>query len=227
MKPTVALGFYGSTLDAGTSEKRWERWRPSVALCRHEDLLIDRFELLHSRPSTEGAELVAEDIAQVSPETKVQLHRIELSDPWDFEEVFAALHAFSRGYRFRPDRERYLVHIASGTHVMQICWSLLTASHHFPAQLVQTSPPAKQNRSDPGEFCIIDLDLSRYDVLARRFHEAREDSLTFLKSGIETRNAPFNRLIESREARPTRGYGLQDQHGCILDPGRSRMLRVG
>lgn len=199
MKTTVALGFFGSTLDAGLSEKRWEKWRPSVALCRHEDLLIDRFELLYSRQMTKGAELVARDIAQVSPETTVKLHLLELSDPWDFEEVFGALHSFARGYRFRPDRERYLVHIATGTHVMQICWFLLTESRHFPAQLIQTSPPPKQNRSDPGEYRIIDLDLSRYDGLARRFHEEREDSLTFLKSGIDTRNVAFNRLIESIE----------------------------
>ena len=82
---------------------------------------------------------------------------------------------------------------------MQICWFLLTESRHFPAQLIQTSSPSKQNRSHPGEYRIIDLDLSRYDGLARRFHEEREDSLTFLKSGIDTKNAAFNRLIESIE----------------------------
>ena len=199
MKPTVALGFFGSTLDAGLSEKRWEKWRPSVALCRHEDLLIDRFELLHTRQTTKGAQLVAKDIGQVSPETTVRLHPLQVADPWDFEEVFGALHGFARSYRFRPDRQQYLVHIATGTHVMQICWFLLTESRHFPAQLIQTSPPPKANRSDPGEYRIIDLDLSRYDGLARRFHEEREDSLTFLKSGIDTKNAAFNQLIESIE----------------------------
>lgn len=199
MKPTVVLGFYGSTLDAGASEKRWEKWRPTVALCQHEDLLIDRFELLYSTPGARGAELTAADIAQVSPETEVQLHALELADPWDFEVVFSALHTFARGYRFRPEKERYLVHITTGTHVMQICWFLLTESRHFPAQLIQTSPPPKQSRSLAGEYRIIDLDLSRYDSLARRFHEERADSLTFLKSGIATKNAEFNRMIEDIE----------------------------
>ncbi|MEM8885817.1 MAG: RNA repair transcriptional activator RtcR family protein, partial [Planctomycetota bacterium] len=39
---TVAIGFLGSKLDAGRPGKRWEMWRPSVALCQHEDLLVDR-----------------------------------------------------------------------------------------------------------------------------------------------------------------------------------------
>jgi transcriptional regulatory protein RtcR len=195
---TVVFGFYGSTLDAGKSAARWEKWRPSLALCRHEDLAIDRFELLYSVPHGDAAELLAADIRQVSPETELRLHRIPLQDPWDFEEVFSALHDFSRGYRFEPEKNRYLVHITTGSHVMQICWFLLTESRHFPAQLLQTSPGAAK-RSERGTYRIIDLDLSRYDKLARRFRAEREESVAVLKFGIPTRNAAFNRLIESIE----------------------------
>ena len=42
----VILGFLGSTLDQGKIE-RWQRWRPSVAVCQHADLPVDRFELIH------------------------------------------------------------------------------------------------------------------------------------------------------------------------------------
>src|SRR5690606_15829270 len=141
---------------------------------------------------------IAEDVARLSPETVVRLHPIALADPWDFEAVFATLHDFARGYPFDLERERYLVHITTGTHVAQICWFLLAESRHVPAALLQISPP-RGDRSRPGSHRVIDLDLSRYDALAARFHREREESLSFLKAGIDTRNAAFNRLIEGIE----------------------------
>ena len=130
-------------------EDRWAKWRPSVAACQHEDLLIDRFELLHESRHRELAELVATDISNVSPETTVILHELEFKDPWDFEEVFAALHAFARGYKFDTDKFEYLIHITTGSHVQQICEFLLAESRHFPARLLQTSPPPRTS-TDPG-----------------------------------------------------------------------------
>jgi transcriptional regulatory protein RtcR len=65
--------------------------------------------------------------------------------------------------------------------------------------LLQTAPPKKQTRAQPGTFALIDLDLSRYDVLAQRFEQEQRDALDFLKSGIATRNKGFNALIEEIE----------------------------
>ncbi|MEM6790698.1 MAG: RNA repair transcriptional activator RtcR [Myxococcota bacterium] len=201
MVGTIVFGFYGPTLDAGKNDRRWDRWRPTVSLCQQEDLLVDRFELLHQRAHRAGAERVAEDIGMVAPETEVVLHEVRLADPWDFEEVFAAFHDLARRYPFAPETERYLVHITTGTHVMQICWFLLTESRHFPAALVQVRPPQPRDRGgqDPGGHQVIDLDRSRYDRLARRFADERAEGLATLKQGIDTRNAAFNRLVASLE----------------------------
>ena len=198
-KPTVALGLLGPTLDAGEGTARWERWRPTVSVCQHEDLLIDRFEVLYQHRFEKLARRIKEDIASVSPETEVVLHGTEWRDPWDFQEVYAALHDFTRRYPFRPEREDYLVHITTGTHVAQICLFLLTESRHLPAALLQTSPPPRRKHSPTGVYQIIDLDLSRYDRIASRFEDEQRESLSFLKSGIETRNARFNALIEQIE----------------------------
>ena len=46
---------------------------------------------------------------------------------------------------------------------------------------------------------MIDLDLSRYDSIATRFAVAAQESTSFLKSGIETRNPAFNRMIDEIE----------------------------
>ncbi|HEU4386280.1 MAG TPA: RNA repair transcriptional activator RtcR [Blastocatellia bacterium] len=198
-KPITVIGLLGSNLDAGKGAERWERWRPTVALCQHEDLLIRRFELLYQKKFAPLARTVVDDIQTVSPETDVQASEINIDDPWEFEEVYGALHDFALGYQFNEDREDYLVHITTGTHVTQICLFLLTESRHLPAKLIQTSPPPPRRRGGPGTFEIIDLDLSRYDRIASRFQQQQKEGASFLKSGIETRNAAFNRLIERIE----------------------------
>ena len=199
MKTTV-IGLLGPTLDTGKRESRWARWRPTVALCQQKDLPIHRLELLYQTRFKTLMQRVAEDIATVSPQTEVVPHPITFRDPWDFEEVFGVLHDFASGYAFDPESEDYLVHITTGSHVAQICLFLLTEARYFPARLVQTGPGKRLKGNDTaGTHTIIDLDLSRYDQLAGRFQKELDDDLSFLKSGIETRNGPFNRLIEKIE----------------------------
>jgi transcriptional regulatory protein RtcR len=192
----VVLGLLGTTLDAGRGRGRWDRWRPTVSLAQHDDLLVDRLELLHDRRGTEIAETVAADVVQASPSTQVVRHLLELRDAWDFEDVYGALHDFARAYPFDVEREDYLVHITTGTHVAQICLFLLTEARYFPARLLQTSPAGKQSA---GKVTVIDLDLSRYDRIASRAQREKIESQSFLKNGIETRSAAFNALIDGIE----------------------------
>jgi len=195
---TVVIGLLGTKLDdvKGRGD-RWQQWRPTVALCRQQELVVDRFELLFQARFQQLADRVTSDIASVSPETKVQQHHVDFADPWDFEQVYSALHDFARGYEWKTGQEQYLVHITTGTHVAQICEFLLTESRHFPARLIQTGPP--QRAGNPGTFSIIDLDLSKYDRIASRFRQEQSESREFLKSGIATRNAAFNKLIDRIE----------------------------
>ena len=146
---TVVIGFLGSQLDAASGPGRWEKWRPTVAICQHEELVIDRLELLYSRQHTKLAALIKDDIASVSPETTVNLHLFEPQDPWDFQEVYGRLHEFARHYSFKPERERYLMHITTGTHVAQICMFILTEANYFPASLLQSSPEVIEPSPNP------------------------------------------------------------------------------
>lgn len=198
-KKNVVIGFLGTQLDAGQGAGRWSKWRPTVSLVQHEDTLIDRLELFYPTRHQALARLVEHDIANLSPDTVVNLIPMDFADPWDFGEMYAALYDWTRGYRFDPEREQYWAHITTGTHVAQICMFLMVESRTIPGVLLQTSPPRKQAGESPGKYTLIDLDLSRYDVLARRFSQARDDALEFLKSGIPTRNRAFNRLIEEIE----------------------------
>lgn len=191
---TVVIGFLGTKLDAGKRRSWW----PSVQICAHPDFPVDRIELLHDARFSRLAGDVAGDIARISPGTEVRLVRMDLADPWDFQEVYGALFDFARDYGFDEDRERYHVHLTTGTHVAQICWFLLTESRHVPARLVQTGPPRPDG--DPsGTLDVIDLDLSCYDAIQQRFDVASQEHAAQLKGGIATRNPAFNALIDRIE----------------------------
>ena len=100
MKPLTILGLLGPTLDIGKDASRWERWRPTVALCQHPDLVVSALELLYQRAGTNLVQTVSQDIRTLSPETEVRSHLVDMKDPWDFEEVYAALLDFARTYAF-------------------------------------------------------------------------------------------------------------------------------
>ncbi|MHA7629539.1 RNA repair transcriptional activator RtcR [Corallococcus sp. M7] len=196
---TVVIGMLGTTLDTGMGAQRWARWRPTVSLCQQEDLLVHRLELLHPPHGTSLAAVIRDDIAQVSPETEVRLTSLPIRDPWNLEETYGALLDHVRASSFHPEEEDYLVHITTGTHIAQICMFLLVESRLIPGRLVQTSPGKGKEHGAVGTHAIIDLDLSNYDTLAARFRQQQREGLSFLKSGIDTRNAAFNRLIERIE----------------------------
>jgi len=199
MKKIIVIGFLGTQLDAGISSARWERWRPTVDITRHDELLISRLVLLYDRNYQKLLTLIQADIAAVSPETEVIPYQVCIKDPWDFGEVYAALFDFAHSYPFAPEQEDYWIHLTTGTHVAQICWFLMVETRYIPGILLQTAPPSRANTGKPGKYTLIDLDLSQYDSIAQRFAYAHDDAISLLKSGISTRNSAFNQLINEVE----------------------------
>lgn len=189
----VVVGFLGVKLDVGKNR----RWKPTLSLVEHDEFHVDRLELLYDFKFNRLAHAAKREIEAASPDTEVVLNRLDLSDPWDFEEVYAKLFDFARGYGFDEDRERYHIHLTTGTHVAQICWFLLAESRHVPALLLQTGPPLHED--EPAKLDIIDLDLRRYNALQHRFDLIAQEYSDLLKGGIETRNAAYNGLISQIE----------------------------
>ncbi|MHC4376864.1 MAG: RNA repair transcriptional activator RtcR [Planctomycetota bacterium] len=196
-RPISVVGFVGSRKDA-IRKDRWGRWRPSVAIAQQEDLEVDRFDLLYLRRDSRLARTIASDIHSVSPGTDVRLHGLDIDDPWDLEQVYTGLHDFALERAADPEREELLVHMTTGTHVVQICLFLLTESHHLPGDLLQTRPP-EVGEGPEGGWSRVDLNLERYDGIARRFAKEHDAGTHLLKSGIDTRNAAFNALIDELE----------------------------
>ena len=189
----VVLGFLGTQLDMG--KKR--RWKPTVSLVTHERFPVDRIEILYDQRFQKLAGFVRQEVQAARPETEVLLRNLNLSNPWDFQEVYGKLFDFARAYGFDEDRERYHVHLTTGTHVAQICWFLLTESRHIPARLLQTGPPGPEETQ--ARIDIIDLDLSRYNALQQRFDQLSRDYSDQLKGGIATANPAYNALIDRIE----------------------------
>ena len=189
----VVLGFLGTQLDMGKKK----RWRPTVGLTQHEGFQVDRLELLYDMRFHRLACQVQREVEEASPETEVLLRNMDLDNPWDFEEVYGKLYDFARAYGFDEDRERYHVHLTTGTHVAQICWFLLTESRHIPARLMQTGPPSATHPTP--KMDIIDLDLSRFNALQQRFDQLSREYSGQLKGGIETRNLAYNDMIDQIE----------------------------
>ena len=201
-KGHTVISFLGATLDRGGRHDRWDSWRPNVAMCMHEDLLVDRLVLLTERRFNKLFSTVEKDIALVSPHTRVERYALSQRDPWDFEEVFDILLTVADDLSLDPEQDDVLVHMTTGTHVAQICLFLLTETRHFPARLLQTGPPrgpSHPEASKVGTWQIIDLDLSRFDKLAQRFAQEHQQGQSLLKSGIQTRNGAFNELITEVE----------------------------
>lgn len=197
---TVVISQLGTVLDNGFNDKRWQRWRPNVSMCMQETLSIDELHLLYPPEAEKLLNRVTKDIAEVSPQTQVITYPMALSNPWDLEEVYSALHDFCYNFEFNLLEADYLFHLTTGTHIGQISIFLLNETGYFPGRLLQTAPKQrKKEGSATGVYEIIDLNLAKYDAIARRFDEEMADDISFLKSGIATANVQFNQMIDEIE----------------------------
>lgn len=204
MNRTAVIGFLGTTLDNGFSASRWQRWRPTLSLCLHDDLMVDELHILYHQRDERLFKVIKDDIEQVSPQTQVRGHYIELANPWDFAEVYAELYDFVTSFDF-DDNTDYLLHLTTGTHVAQICWFLLVEAGFIPANLIQTSPCPKPDQTNPqGRYQIIDLDVSRYDSLRARFEAEKVQHWQTLQANLVTQNAAYQQLIADIEKVATR-----------------------
>lgn len=225
MKNTV-FTFLGTTLDQGTTEARWNKWRPSVSLVSDPSVPVDCIEFFLT--STDHVELlhrVSADILEKSPLVEINAHILDIKNPWDFEDVYSALHDFSIQYDFAQNYN-YFVHLATGSHVAQICLYLLTQNKYFPAKLLDSfldkSLPEKERWR--GKLSIIDLDVSTNPILSSKLRTESVKVENLLKQGIETKNARYNALIKkiemvcSRSAEPVL---LSGATGC----GKSQLAK--
>lgn len=201
MKKRV-YSILGTTLDVvskrkGKYERRWEKWRPTISIGqRPDDLLIDELVILCSENDLSLAEDIQTDFQDISPSSDVRIETLGFESPWDLETSYIELKDFIDGEKLSSRDDNYF-HITTGSHIQQIVVFLLTESRIFPGKLLQTAPPSSSETAPKHQ--IIDLDLSKYDELARRFNDETLQATEFLKAGIQTKNASFNAMINQIE----------------------------
>lgn len=204
-KDNVVFAILGNSLDAGYSERRWDRWRPTPSLVGHVDELpVSRVELIYTNPDHEKLlDVVVADIKKQSPVTEVRTHFIGMDDPWDFPSTYGAFFDLAQGYGFDTSKEDYFIQLSTGTHVAKICLFLLAEARIFPAQLLTTRPVEVREAAAAdiwrGKLHVVDLSRSRYAAIASRFQKVQVTHTDLLRNGIETRNAKFNAMIDRVE----------------------------
>jgi transcriptional regulatory protein RtcR len=110
------------------------------------DMLVHRMDILFSPPAGRLVQEVGADIASMSPEAEVVPHELAIADAWDFELVYAALFDFARNYPFDTEHEDYWIHIATGSHVAQICLFLRPKRVIFPDAWYRRRPAAARQQ---------------------------------------------------------------------------------
>ena len=167
---TIVIGLLGSTLDAGRPASAGSAGARRSTSVRHEDL---------ARPSPRAADPaaaptrwpteVAGDIASRLAGDEVRLHAARARRTRGTSRRSTARSTTSRAPT-RSTRRGGLPRPHHHRHARRA--DLPVPAHrvaHFPARLLQTSPPRRRARAKPGTYTLIDLDLSRYDRLASRF----------------------------------------------------------
>lgn len=199
----VGFGFLGTSLDRGFAESRWDRWRPTVALMAHPEILsFSEYHLLINNRSAEQREValqVIADIKTIAPECEVVLDLVEIKDPWDFEEVYLALQGYAERYQYDENAE-YWVHLSTGSHVMQLCLFMLTEARWIPARIAETQmDKTRLAEGWRGKLQLIDFELAKYAAIRERFSRQAVAYQATLKDGIPTRNLAFNQLMAELE----------------------------
>jgi len=199
-KKNIIFGHLGKYRDR-FDEKNPSRWRPSLSMFGFKNFPVHSFHLLYRLDEKEVACSIKAEIAKISKKTEVVLHPLDITDPFDFQEVYTKLYRFCDGMKaqFRPELENYYFTIGTNTHVWQIGVFLVVYTRLFPGKILQTwGPNLQEGRTEAG-LSPVDLDLGENAPFFTLKKEKKETNEEILKSGIKTKNSRYNELINKIE----------------------------
>ena len=142
MDKTIIVGLLGETQDWAPKKERWDRWRPTVALCMHKDWPVQRFYLLHGATQAKLSKRLSKDIDKKSPATRVI--RVELAEgPGAMEDQLIAL-----SKKIKPS----WVHGNTGQAAIQSQLLSILINAGKASGLVITQAPDAKNPSTAGQL---------------------------------------------------------------------------
>lgn len=193
MSKSIMISFLSTSLDGGTQDKRRTKWRPNVGVALASEPQIDRMILLYEKTDEDLAYRIKEDANRMRRDFEVQLIETSPSSS-DLSSTYRNVLRLSDVLKFDPV-DQYYLNITTCTPIQQICFSTLAESRRWPVELVQCLDAKTGDLAS--KIQVIDLDLSRYDVILNQHPMGHPESISFLKDYIATRNFYYNELVEN------------------------------
>lgn len=210
------IGFLGVDKDSrGFNDKRWSRFRPSIAICAHEELNISNYYIIYQNKFKDKLEFLVSDIKSINP--KINIIPVEIN----FSDIFDPMETLEKQLEFvssLDEEQEYLINISTGTHTNALAWFKLVEGNFINAKLLQVSKDGnidvKYGRDNipKGSYKIIDFKLSKYDRYFYLLNQDKVQSNDFLKLGIDTRNKDYNDMISMIEK-----ITIKNNHSILID----------
>lgn len=192
MSKSIMISFLSTSLDGCTNDKRLTKWHPNAGTALSSEPQIDRLILLHEKKDEVLASLVGEEAKRMRNDFDVQLMEVSSSSS-DLSSTYMTVLRLGEHLQFDPD-DRYYLNITTCTPIQQICFCALAQSGRWPVKLVQCLDAKADNLASTLQ--IIDLDLSRYDVILNQYPIGTAEGTDLLKGNIATRNTYYNQMID-------------------------------
>jgi transcriptional regulatory protein RtcR len=193
MSKSIMISFLSTSLDGGTQDKRRTKWRPNVGLALSREPQIDRMILLYEKTDEDLAYRVKDDANRMRSDFDVQLIETSPSSS-NLSSTYRNVLRLSDVLSFDPS-DQYYLNITTCTPIQQICFCTLAESRRWPVELVQCLDAKTGDLAS--KIQVINLDLSRYDVILNQYPMGNPESIRFLKDNIATRNVYYNEMVES------------------------------
>lgn len=193
MAKSIVISFLSTSQDGGTTDKRHTKWRPNAGIALANDPHIDQLILLYEQKDEALAVLVREDAIGKRSDFDVQLVETDSSSS-NLTSTYVSVLQLADAFHFDPVNQYYL-NITTCTPIQQICFCTLVESRRWPVQLAQCLNAKTDDLASKVQ--VIDLDLSRYNVILNQYPVGSAAGVDFLKNNIATRNTVYNEMVES------------------------------
>ncbi|MFJ2484793.1 RNA repair transcriptional activator RtcR family protein [Pseudomonas sp. NPDC087639] len=192
MSKSIMISFLSTSLDGGSTDKRRTKWRPNAGIALTSEPQINRLFLLHEKADEALATLVSEDAKRMRNGFDVQLMEIGPNSS-NLSSTYMNVLRLGDALQFDP-ADQYYLNITTCTPIQLICFYTIAESHRWPVKLVQCLDAKTDDLASTVQ--IIDLDLSRYDVILNQYPMGSAGGIDLLKDNIATRNIVYNKMIE-------------------------------
>lgn len=198
-KAHVLILMLADRFEGDFRPSRWRHWRSSIELCRHPDFSPDKVLIVHSQRTASMARLLRSDIRRIRPDLETTLIFLGIKDKHSVREGFVRSLAMLRGIAVDYEKESYFIRLAPGaaySAIMSIV--LLITSGHLQASMISLDPPIP-GEPPQGIVRVFRPDIGEWLRMAARERRERLGTVSYLKSGIRTRNQAYNALLDKME----------------------------